>query len=141
VRPDVAVLVKGLSTSSWHWARLRARPGLSRPQRVGSGDAHDAFARGAALASLAHVPVALEQDLPGLRPNLLNGPYVVLDPRRPPGQMLEATHALSERWLRQLSDEALSEPEGDAGVASRAVQELLGRRAARWQALVGGPPR
>jgi hypothetical protein len=141
VRPDVAVLVKGLSTSSWHWARLRSRPGLSRPQRIGGGDAHDAFARGAALASLAHVPVALEQDLPGLRPNLLDGPYVVLDPRRPPGDMQGATRSLAERWLRQLSDEALGEPEGDAHAAARVVQELLTRRAARFQVLIGASPR
>ena len=138
VRPDVAVLVKGLSTSSWHWARLHARPGLSQPRRIGGGEPHDAFALGAALSSLEHVPVALEQDLPGLRPNALVGPYTLLDPRYPPGRVLEQPRSMSERWLQLLSNEALVEPEGDAAAGAHAVQELLAQRALRWQALL--PP-
>lgn len=140
VRPDVAVLVTGLSTSSWYWARLRGHPGLERPRRVGGGDPHTAFASGAVLSALAHVPVALEQDLPGMRPNVLVGPYALLDPRLPPGHARALPRSMSERWLEQLSDEALDGPEGDAAAASLAVQDLLTRRAGRWQALIGSGP-
>jgi hypothetical protein len=136
-RPDVAVLVRGLSTSSWHWARLRSHPGLERPHRVGGADPHTAFTIGAVLSSLRYVPVALEQDLPGMRPNLLVGPYAVLDPRLPPGHVNEQPRSMSERWLEQLSDEALDGPQGDAAAASLAVQDLLARRAGRWQTLIG----
>jgi hypothetical protein len=138
VRPDVGVIVKGLSTSSWHWARLRARPGLSRPRRVGGGDPHLAFTLGAVLSSLEFVPVALEQDLPGLRPNALCGPYALLDPRAAPGHAVALTRSMSERWLQLLSDEALDDAEGDALAGARAAQELLALRARRWQAWVGG---
>jgi hypothetical protein len=62
VRPDVALMVEGLATSSWHWRSLRHHPTFSdgRPTRASAFTGREAWVRGALLRASAEVPVVVE---------------------------------------------------------------------------------
>ncbi len=131
-RPDVALFATGLATSSWHWAQLAKHPGLSgRPRRAAGRDAHEGYTRGAVLAALPHVPVALEQDLPGFPPGRLVGGYTLLESARAPGVPDYDPRGIAERIVPSLARDVAAGPPGDAGAAAAGVRAYLCRRARR----------
>jgi len=136
-RPDTALFVSGLSTSSWHWAQLARHPALDgRPLAASGADAHDRYLRGAILKALPHVPVALELDLPGTRPSEVAGGYAVLDPSRVLRGAALDPRSISERLLPTLERDAIRGPAGDAGAAASVVRAYLCRRS--WRLLQFG---
>ncbi|HMI94337.1 MAG TPA: DUF2723 domain-containing protein [Polyangiales bacterium] len=132
VRPDAALFVPGLATSSWHWARLRAQPGLDgKPRRAAGSDAHDRYTRGAVLGALARVPVLLERALPGLPPTSIRGAYLLLDDSGPAQTPSYAWSAIAERSTDALARDAAVGPDGDEQEAASAVRAYLGVRSRR----------
>ena len=132
VRPDAALFVPGLATSSWHWARLRAHPGLDgEPRRAPGTDAHDRYTRGAVLAALPHVPVLLERALPGLPPTSILGAYLLLDASGPAEAPRYAWSSIAERSAAALAHDAAVGPDGDEQEAASAVRAYLGVRSRR----------
>jgi hypothetical protein len=129
-RPDVAVFVSGLSTSSWHWQQLASHPGLSgEPVAAPGRDAHERYTRGAIASALRRVPVALERDLPGVTPAAVRGPLAILSagPARP-------AVSFDEPLVRQLVREASRGPAGDSGAAAAVVRDSLYRGSQRlWR--------
>jgi hypothetical protein len=132
-RPDAVLFVPGLATSSWHWAQLRRHPAFDgKPRRVPGGDPHDQFTRGAVVAAIAHVPVALEIELAGTRPNRIAGGYALLDATQPAvtTPALER-HALAERWVHALAHDAERGPDGDEREGAAVIRGYLGERSRR----------
>jgi Protein of unknown function (DUF2723) len=133
-RPDIALFVRGLATSSWHWQQLRAHPAFDGRARASRGaDAHERFARGAVLTALPHVPVVLERELPGIRAQNMAGPYLLVD-RPPPGAAAAPAAAVApsgEAWLRLIAREARQGPRGDSGAAAAIVRDALCQRSLR----------
>jgi hypothetical protein len=130
-RPDVALFVQGLSTSSWHWAQLDEHPGLSgRPLRAPGGDAHDGYTRGAILSALPRVSVALELDLPG-RPASVAGPYALLPPTGMAEEPVQLVASIGERLLPVLARDARAGPDGDAGAAASVSRHVFATHARR----------
>ncbi|MFI5309290.1 MAG: hypothetical protein ACHQ53_18180, partial [Polyangiales bacterium] len=133
-RPDTALFVAGLSTSSWHWAQLARHPALDgRPVRAAGRDPHERYLRGAVLTALPHVPVALELDLPGARPSEIIGGYAVLDAVEPPHAALLDPRSITERVIPTITRDAARGPSGDAGAAASVVRAYLCRRS--WRLL------
>ncbi|MCS6800133.1 MAG: DUF2723 domain-containing protein, partial [Myxococcota bacterium] len=86
-RPDVALFVRGLATSSWHWRSLAAHPLFDgRPVRGSGNDARTAFVDGAVRRALGRVAVAVEplDVLPVDAPEAVAGFYGVVDVRALP---------------------------------------------------------
>lgn len=126
-RPDIALFVRGLATSSWHWRQLRRYAAFDgRPRAAGGGDAHDRYTRGAALSALPRVPVVLERELPGLPVRGLVGPYLRVD--RAPEPRPEA---LDDAALALIAREAGRGPPGDSGAAAAVVRDVLCQRSLR----------
>lgn len=132
-RPDAVLFVPGLATSSWHWAQLRRHPAFDgKPRRVPGGDAHDQLTRGAVVAAIEQVPVALELELAGTRPNRIAGGYAVLDATRPAVTTPAfERHALAERWVHALAHDAERGPDGDEREGAAVIRGYLGARSRR----------
>jgi len=80
-RPDVALLIEGLSTSSWHWRTLAGHPLFDgSPRRAGPGTGYGPWVRGALTTALGHVAIASESDLTVDGRGEMVGPYLVLSP-------------------------------------------------------------
>lgn len=130
-RPDIALFVRGLATSSWHWKQLRAHPAFDgRPHATRGNDSHDRFARGVILSALLRVPVVLERELSGVHATAIKGPYLLLDPlqtQRP----LVSEGAAVERWVRLIAREARLGPPGDTDAAAAVLRDFLCLRSLR----------
>lgn len=80
-RPDVALLIEGLSTSSWHWETLAGHPLFDgTPVRSGPGTGHAPWVRGAIERALGHVAVVVESDATVQGRGTVLGPYLLLAP-------------------------------------------------------------
>lgn len=130
-RPDIALFVRGLATSSWHWTQLRAHPAFDgRPHATRGKDSHDRFARGAILSALPRISVVLERELPGVHASTIKGPYLLLDPLQT--QQLPVTEgAAGERRVELIAREARLGPPGDSGAAAAVVRDFLCLRSLR----------
>lgn len=131
-RPDAAIFVAGLSTSSWHWQQLAAHPALDGTPRRGAGkNPHRQYLRGAIASALPHVPVLLERDLSGIPLAAIAGPYSVV--ARPsggaPGNVL--TRSIGERQQARLAQEAAASPAGDGDAVAAILRDQLSYRGRR----------
>lgn len=117
-RPDVALLVAGLATSSWHWQTLRAHPVFDGTPRRGSGvDTRAQYVDGAYRTALGRVPVVSETERLPLR--VLVGPVV----------MSSSANDYAERAFTHFIDAA-----GDARLETRTgavLRDVLRVRAVR----------
>lgn len=78
-RPDVALFVTGLATSSWHFASLAPHPAFDgRPIRGREADARLAYVRGPIEHAMPRVPVFVEPSWPTSDSGDLAGPYLVV---------------------------------------------------------------
>jgi hypothetical protein len=144
-RPDAALFVAGLSTSSWQWAQLARHPGHSgRPLRGPGRDRHEQYLNGAILSALPHVPVALERGL-AVHTSVMSGAYLVLDPSTgyPPAK--PAQRPIGERLDAVIAREAAHSPAGDYGAGAAIVRDYQQQRALRQIGSLGssglGPKR
>ena len=132
VRPDAAVFATGLATSSWQWAKLRAHPALDgKPRRAAGSDAHDQYTRGAVLAAVPRIPVALERALPGLPATRVWGAYLLLEASGPVPVPGYGWSAIAERSADALARQAAYGPGGDQDEGASAVRAHLGARSRR----------
>jgi hypothetical protein len=80
-RPDVALFIEGLSTSSWHWRTLAQHPLFDgTPIRSGPGSGHAPWVRGAIERAFGRVAVCVENDASVLGRGTVAGPYLLLAP-------------------------------------------------------------
>ena len=78
VRPDIAHLVEGLATSSWHWRSLAVHPAFDGEPHRGSGsDAHEAYVRGAIDHARGVVEIDFENSARFSEHGLLRGALLV----------------------------------------------------------------
>jgi len=81
-RPDVALFVSGLASSSWHWRSLSPHPVFDGTPVAGPGhDPHQRYTRGAMELAAGAVPIAVEQDEWSGGQGVLAGAYLIGDPR------------------------------------------------------------
>lgn len=123
-RPDVALFVTGLATSSWHWSTLAAHPAFDgRPVRGPGASPRDAYPRGAVRSASGRVPVAVEP--------------AWLEPAGASVVGVLAVHpavdepASTRAALAHATDEAARAPLGDADVAGAVVRHAVLGRAGR----------
>lgn len=103
-RPDIALFVEGLGTSSWHWRSLAHHPLFDgTPMRRGEGPGHAPWVRGAIEHAFGQVAVCVENDASVNGRGNIAGPYLVLAPgiggSRDPVSFGERTFASSGHRL------------------------------------------
>ncbi len=131
-RPDVALLVTGLATSSWHWRTLASHPLFDgNPVRGRGPDAHSRFVDGAVQRALGRVPIASEADAPVQGHGAVAGPYLVVPAGGEPTESACWRTSTGERLAPLLAREAARGPGGDRGQARAVVRDEEGRRALR----------
>ncbi|MBX3250815.1 MAG: hypothetical protein KF901_26790 [Myxococcales bacterium] len=141
-RPDVALVISGLITSSWHWKTFARHPIFDgTPQRGPGEHAREAFLLGVGIVARDRVEVLSEVDrwgLPGVR-----GPYAFSQP----------AVRLGRDWLPALVSDAHGLTDTTGAVVRHAVathvqrlevRNLLGPAlrvwaATSWQALPAAP--
>ena len=131
-RPDVAVLVRGLATSSWHWRDLARHPLLrdgAIPSRA-SGDGYTRFTQGAVERARGHVEIVSETELPLSGTGFVVGSYVALpsggsSTARPPA------YRTGERLAAALAN-ASRHPSGDGDQVQALLRMDALRRAERF---------
>lgn len=132
-RPDVALLVEGLSTSSWHWRTLAPHPLYDgTPLRSGQGRGYAPWVRGAIARALGQVAVASEHDDPLEGRGVILGPYLVV-----PTAPVEEAHARIERAFAERTAGEPARmlpfvPAGYAGHAHGVIREVEIARAHRF---------
>lgn len=118
-RPDLALFVTGLATSSWHWRSLSAHPCFDGVPRRGVGtDARQRYVNGAIQTALGRVSVASEASWPLGGAGTVSGAYLLLpmsaDER--PAEVLDAS--MGERLERVIASDVLGVSGGDHDAAA-----------------------
>jgi hypothetical protein len=131
-RPDVAFLVTGLSTSSWHWRSLAGHPCFDGSPSAGEGaDAHERYSRGALALALGQVPIAAEPDGLVQRNGAVSGPYLVLPAGGVPTVGPVDDAGLGELFAPAIETAITRAPRGDADGAINVVRSAQLTRAER----------
>lgn len=139
-RPDVALLITGLATSSWHWRSLAPHPGFDgRPVRGGGPTAEARLVDGALRTAFGSFPIAAELDAPTAGHGMLTGSYLVIDPggdtatadgRTTVRDGVAAT-SIGERLEHAIDADAARSPRGDSGAAEAILDFRQVERARR----------
>lgn len=134
-RPDAAVFVTGLATSSWHWRAMVEHPAFDGvPVRGVGASAREAYVDGALQVGLRAVEVASEADWPVGGRGTLSGPYVLLSAAQAGRPVAEESSGerLQDELARGL---AMTAPVDAAAVlrrgAIRRARRLIGRELLR----------
>ncbi|RLB48682.1 MAG: hypothetical protein DRJ42_22635, partial [Deltaproteobacteria bacterium] len=128
-RPDVALFVSGLASSSWHWRTLASHAAFDGTPASGPGrDPWQRFTRGAMQLAAPMVPIVIETDEWSGGQGMLAGPYLVGD-----GRLRRAvlTGSTSERLAEHIARLAAEGPAGDEGVVHAIYRTYEVRRARR----------
>ncbi|MCB9667724.1 MAG: DUF2723 domain-containing protein [Myxococcales bacterium] len=130
-RPDIALFVSGLATSSWHWHTLRSHSFFDGTPRRGQGrDARMAYNDGIVRFAYGHVPVVSEAHWPTRGQGLILGPYVYLPVDRHI-QESDLRRTMAERWSEAFGRDVLTSPLGDHGAAMAVLRYYEVTRAKR----------
>ncbi|UJR79393.1 protein O-mannosyl-transferase family [Sandaracinus amylolyticus] len=126
-RPDLAVMIEGLATSSWHWRSFAGHPRFDGTPSRGAGSGHAAWVRGAIDRARGHVAIVSEHDEPVSGRGSVVGAYLVLatdaaDLRR---AFAERTAGAPARAMRDV-------PAWYGGLGHGVVRDLEIARASRW---------
>jgi len=108
VRPDVAVMVQGLATSSWHWESLSHHPLYDGRPRLGHGTSTEQrLVDGAVQTALRHVDIFSEADGAVNGRGRVIGSYLWIAPRgvQETERSPVATDAPAERLTSSLKDQ------------------------------------
>ena len=131
-RPDVALLIEGLATSSWHWRSLRSHPlfdGL--PVRGRASDPRDAWVNGAVVRAAGHVAVVSEDDGPLAERGAVAGPYLAIAASADEAPTPRWTSCFAERLEPELGREAAAASASDADVVAGVLRQEALTRARR----------
>jgi hypothetical protein len=136
-RPDAAMFVAGLSTSSWMWKRLQHHPALrGKPVRGPGRDAHEQYLTGAVLRALPRVPVALEREVAGVRVAQVTGAYLLAASSAASARdVAQSSASIGDRLSPAIAAAAARGADGDAGAAAAIVRDYQHERALRLFAL------
>jgi hypothetical protein len=130
-RPDVALFISGLATSSWHWQALRTHAFFDGTPRRGQGHRPmEAFNDGLIRHTEGRVPVLSEAHWPTQGRGLILGHYVYLPVDRNTRET-DLSTSMAERWSRALGQDALTSPWGDYGAAMAVIRHQEVTRARR----------
>ncbi len=128
-RPDVAIFVSGLATSSWHWRTLASHPASDgTPVEAEGRDARERYTRGAMEAFAGEVPIVVEMDAQAGGAGTLAGPYLLGDPRV---RVARLSASSGERLAPAIAALARDGPAGDHGVVHAIYREYQATRARR----------
>lgn len=130
-RPDVALFISGLATSSWHWQSLRSHAFFDGTPRRGQGQrAMEAFNDGLVRYTEGRIPVLSEAHWPTQGRGLILGHYVYLPVDRNTREA-DLSAWMAERWSRALGQDTLTSPFGDYGSAMAVIRHQEVTRARR----------
>ncbi len=134
-RPDVALFVAGLSTSSWQWRSLSTHPAFDgKPHRGPGRDGHERYLHGAISYALERVPVVLERDTALINTGAVVGGYALLEARSTLSAMERPralTRSIGERLERMIAAALVASPGGDSDAASAIARDHFIQRAER----------
>ncbi|MEM9191584.1 MAG: DUF2723 domain-containing protein [Myxococcota bacterium] len=131
-RPDAAVFVVGLSTSSWHWRSLDRHPLYSGDPVAGDGaTAKERYVQGALGVALERAPIVSEIGWPVREHGTLRGAHLVLAADGVPSVAPRHTSAMGERWSPHLSTLTSEGLPGDSDSVHSVVREFELTRAQR----------
>jgi hypothetical protein len=127
LRPDLAHLVEGLATSSWHWRALAAHPAFDGSPHRGPGtDARVAYVLGAIeVARAAGIEIDVE------RADLLPSAQRWRGALHGTGPAGIDDRSTAERTMGALASTLRWGPRGDHEAASQIVRDVVMRRAER----------
>ncbi|AKF07998.1 protein O-mannosyl-transferase family [Sandaracinus amylolyticus] len=126
-RPDVAVMVEGLATSSWHWRSLAGHPRFDGTPARGAGSGRAAWVRGAIDRALGHVAIVSEHDEPVSGRGTVLGAYLVL-----PTDATGVERAFAERTAGASARAMRDVPAWYGGLGHGVVRDVELARASRW---------
>jgi hypothetical protein len=136
-RPDVALLVEGLSTSSWHWRGLAQHPLYDgTPIRSGEGRGYAPWVRGAIMRAVGAVAIASEHDDPVEGRGVVCGPYLLLPTEHVESWRARFDRAFAERTIGAPARMIRYGPGGYADNAHGVIREIEIARA--WRLLIRG---
>jgi hypothetical protein len=131
-RPDAALFITGLGTSSWHWRSLAGHPRYDgTPRRSDGADAHAQYARGALEIALGEVPIAAEADALVERNGAVSGAYLVLPAGGVPTTGPVDGEGLGELFAPAIEALTAGAPRGDGDGAIDTLRALHLARAER----------
>ncbi len=123
-RPDLALFVEGLATSSWHWRSLRGHPLFDgRPRRSGDPDPRVAFVEGAVETARGRVEVAVEESATLRGHGVVRGNLLVALPTRASGGV--EPRSMAERVLPAVVSSLAWAPPGDHEVGAQIVRFVV----------------
>lgn len=134
IRPDVALMVEGLATSSWHWRSLSHHPTFAdgRPTREPSFAGREGWIRGALVRASSEVPVVVESHETLETLGWLDGFYLRTPlPGAEPGARLRARTESGERFADATLRPIPWMASGDHDLARDLLRSFTLRRAER----------
>ena len=124
LRPDLAHLVQGLSTSSWHWRSLASHPAFDgEPHRGPGSDPRVAYVLGGLARARGQVEIAVEDA------TLLGERGVVRGPLLVEGDDGVGDRATAERTMGALASSLGWTGLGDHEAGAQVVRDVIVRRA------------
>ncbi len=131
-RPDVALFIEGLATSSWHWRSLRGHPLFDgRPLRGHGANSQEAWVNGAVAHATGQLAIVSEDDGPVHGRGAVAGPYLAIAARQSDATDTRWTRSVGERLEAELGREALAAPASDSDVVAGLLREEALTRARR----------
>jgi hypothetical protein len=128
-RPDVAVFVSGLASSSWHWDSLTGHPAYDGEPVAGPGeDPWVRYTRGAMQSFGGEVPILVEMDEHSGGSGTLTGPYLLGDTRIVQARL---PRSIGERLAPAIAADARQSTPGDHGMVHAIYRDYEARRARR----------
>src|SRR5262249_37721799 len=123
-RPDVALLVSGLSTSSWHWKALARHPLFHHRPTLRDGslsttgrDLWNAYVDAAVRRGSGKVAILSEGDEPLHGLGVVAGPYLLAAFTETQTGESRCAACVAERLARHVGTEAFDGPAGDHDAA------------------------
>ncbi|NOY94490.1 MAG: hypothetical protein GXP55_25210, partial [Deltaproteobacteria bacterium] len=131
-RPDVALFIEGLATSSWHWRSLRGHPLFDgRALRGHGASSREAWVNGAVAHAMGQVAIVSQDDGPLHGRGAVAGPYLAIAARQPDATDARWTTSIGERLEAELGREAAAASPSDADVVAGVLREEALSRARR----------
>ncbi|MCA9583125.1 MAG: DUF2723 domain-containing protein, partial [Myxococcales bacterium] len=116
-RPDVALFIPGLATSSFHWRTLAPHP-LYSGQPIffpGSPNRRAGFVRGAIEQAYRRIPIVSEDDAEVIGRGAVAGPYLVIPADEVPTRASRWSASVGERLMPRLTWDGQTLGDQDVG--------------------------
>jgi hypothetical protein len=128
LRPDLAIFVEGLATSSWHWRALAGHPPFDGAPHLGHGEApREAYVGGAIALAHDQVEIAVERAGAVGGRGVVRGALLV----RPIGPLVDGVDdaSMAERTMGAIASTLAWAGEGDHEAGAQVLRNVMIERA------------